>query len=228
MHLLGRHFLEGGGGGPGVRRRKWLCVWCQVALFSTRLQWGFFLMQYNTSVGEVIICFGCGYLLCTSNPSKAKVLISQTSSIYFWIYQLPGLNLIQGYIPGEAVSPAGLEEVSMNWIGRQRVTQLKVSLNWMKLNKHFWKMIFNLNYDGILVKNIYINWKNLSIFWKIIRRFTFEQGGGGVQKVNRRFTFSNTFLLLLQPSLILARPSKSEFFCVNRILRDSILRGVMR
>ena len=35
-----------------------------------------------------------------------------------------------------------LEEVSMNWIGRQSVTELEVSLNWMKLNKQLKKMHF--------------------------------------------------------------------------------------
>ena len=30
-----------------------------------------------------------------------------------------------------------VEEVSMNWIGRRSVTELEVSLNWMKLNKQF-------------------------------------------------------------------------------------------
>ena len=30
-----------------------------------------------------------------------------------------------------------VEEVSMNWIGRQSVAELEVSLNWMKLRKHF-------------------------------------------------------------------------------------------
>ena len=30
-----------------------------------------------------------------------------------------------------------VEEVYMNWIGKQSVTELEVSLNWMKLNKQF-------------------------------------------------------------------------------------------
>ena len=34
-----------------------------------------------------------------------------------------------------------VEEVSMNWIGRQSVTELEMSLNWMKLNMHFSKLL---------------------------------------------------------------------------------------
>ena len=39
----------------------------------------------------------------------------------------------------------GLEEVSMNWIGKRSVTELDVSLNWIQLNMHFSKLIIQFH-----------------------------------------------------------------------------------
>ena len=38
-----------------------------------------------------------------------------------------------------------VEEVSMNWIGRQSVTELEVSLNWMTFNMHFSKLLIQFH-----------------------------------------------------------------------------------
>ena len=57
-------------------------------------------------------------------------------------------------------------------------------------NCHFTVLYYiRQNYGGILVKNIYNNWKKSeNLLEKILKWFTFGRGGG-FWKVNRRFTF---------------------------------------